>query len=240
MNFIQKFTGSRWNWFLKGLPSLPRSHALFRAKRYTLTSSTRCQKLWDQCDQIFQSNVPGDLVECGVWRGGSAVIMALAARHFKQQRRIHLFDSFEGLPEPTAADEKAAKDYSEGKASGSLTSIGKCSVGLEEVKDLLLNKLQFDKSFIHFHVGWFQNTIPADAEKMGPIALLRLDGDWYESTRICLEYLYPKISPGGLVILDDYHFWVGCKKATNEYREQHGITAPIQEIDGDAIYWMKD
>ena len=86
---------------------------------------------------------------------------------------------------------------------------------------------------------WFQNTVPIDAGKLGPIALLRLDGDWYDSTKICLEHLYPLLSPGGIIIMDDYWTWEGCRKATDEYRDKFNINSLIQPIDGNAGFWIK-
>jgi len=130
--------------------------------------------------------------------------MALALRHAKTQRTIHLFDSFEGLPEPGKLDGAAAIAYSEGRSSGQLSSIHKCEASLSEVRSLLLDRLGFSDKQIHFHVGWFQKSVPADAKDLGQIAVLRLDGDWYDSTLVCLEHLYPLLSPGGLLILDDY------------------------------------
>ena len=213
---------------------------MFRAKRYTMTGPVRCRALWDQCHQVLQANIPGCFVECGVWRGGSAAVMGLAIRNSGQQRDLHLFDSFEGLPEPTDRDGAQAREYSGGHASGVLRSVEQCKAGLDEVKTFLLGRLGFDPSRVHLHVGWFQNTLPVDAGKLGPIALLRLDGDWYESTRFCLEHLYSNLSPGGVIIMDDYWAWEGCRKATDEYRETNRISAPIQRIDAAAGYWIKD
>ncbi len=236
---MQRILKSRWIWGLKGLPIFARAMALFRARRYTMTSPERCRLLWDQSCQVLRKNIPGCFVECGVWRGGSSAIMGLASRHLGQKRDLHLFDSFEGLPEPTKIDGEAAKSYSSGRAAGELKSVDQCKAGLSEVQTFLLEQLKLDQSKIHFHVGWFQNTVPADASSLGPIALLRLDGDWYESTRICLDHLYPLLSAGGIIILDDYFAWEGCKKATDEFRLKHGITAPIQKIDIDAACWTK-
>jgi len=101
-----KVAESRWMWFLKGLPVLPRAAAMFRAKRYTMTTPVRCRRLWDSCKQLLDQNVPGSFVECGVWKGGSSAIMALAIKNSGQERHLHLFDSFEGLPEPTEKMEK--------------------------------------------------------------------------------------------------------------------------------------
>jgi hypothetical protein len=188
---------------------------------------------------VLQQKVPGCFVECGVWRGGSAAIIGLANRHFGAMRDLHLFDSFEGLPEPTPTDGAAAIAYSSGRASGELKSLNQCKAGQDEVQKFLLGRLRLDRSKIHFHAGWFQNTVPLAATNLGSIALLRLDGDWYESTRVCLEHLYPLVSAGGIIILDDYFAWEGCKKATDEFRAKHGILAPVKRIDDDAACWTK-
>lgn len=236
---IQKLTNSRWVWFLHGLPSWGRARALFLARRYTMTNPTRCRVLWDLSKEVLNRNIPGAFVECGVWKGGSSAVMGLAIQHARQSRNLHLFDSFEGLPEPTEKDGIQAKEYSGGRASGSLVPVNQCSASQEEVRAYLLGRLRFDPARTHFHVGWFQNTLPVVAPKLGPLALLRLDGDWYESTRLCLEQLYPLVSPGGVIIMDDYNCWAGCKKATDEYREAHNVQAPMERIDSFATYWIK-
>lgn len=240
MSFLQKFWRSRWGWYVRGLPSLPRANALFSVRSHTMSQPDRCRKLWDQTQTILRRQVPGDLVECGVWRGGSSAIMGLAARAAGQPRDLHLFDSFEGLPEPTAEDGASAADYTGGLASGALSPVGRCEVQLEEVRRYLLGELQFDPARVHFHVGWFQHTVPAAAAKLGAIAVLRLDGDWYESTRVCLDHLYPKLVPGGLLVLDDYFCWAGCRKATDEYRQRHQITTDLIPLDTDAACWLKE
>src|SRR6266576_3586394 len=176
---------SRWNWFARGLPSLARARTLFLARNATMTSFQRCASLWQLTGQLLKRNVPGALVECGVWRGGSAGIMGCASRHAGKTRPLHLFDSFEGLPEPGPEDGSYAVDYSGGKAEGRLATIAKCDAGLETVRAHLFQRLQLNPAHVHFHVGWFQDTVPGDAKVIGPIAILRLDGDWYASTQIC-------------------------------------------------------
>lgn len=188
---------------------------------------------------LVRQQVPGAFVECGVWRGGSAGVMGLALKSMSDNRQLHLFDSFEGLPEPGPDDGNAAKDYSGGRAEGRLSPISKCDATLEHVQTFLFQQLKLNPSRIQFHIGWFQQTVPTTAPALGPLAMLRLDGDWYESTRICLEHLYPKLSRGGVIILDDYYCWEGCKKATDEYRQAHSITAPIVRVDIDCCYWIK-
>ena len=234
-----KVAESRWMWFLKGLPVLPRAAAMFRAKRYTMTTPVRCRRLWDSCKQLLDQNVPGSFVECGVWKGGSSAIMALAIKNSGQERHLHLFDSFEGLPEPTEKDGEEAAAYSGGRNQGKLTTVNQCQAGLDGVRHLILGEIKVPQELAHFHAGWFQNTVPIDAGKLGPIALLRLDGDWYDSTKICLEHLYPLLSPGGIIIMDDYWTWEGCRKATDEYRDKFNINSLIQPIDGIAGFWIK-
>jgi len=231
---------NRWAWFLQGLPSFARAHALFQAKRATMTTAVRSRALWDLCVDTAARGIEGAFVECGVWRGGSAAIMGLANKHCGTRRKLHLFDSFEGLPEPSAHDGALASSYSGGRSSGKLETIDECVASREEVEEFLFGKIGLDRLQTEFHQGWFQNTVPADAEGIGSIAVLRLDGDWYDSTRVCLMHLYPLLAVGGILILDDYSAWEGCAKATKEYRAQHGITSPIKQIDSDSVYWIKE
>ncbi len=240
MSFLYRLQQSRWRWFFEGLPSIPRAMTLYRVRRYTVTSPARCKHLWDICNQILNENVEGSFVECGVWKGGSAAIMGLVLKRAGANRTLHLFDSFEGLPEPTSDDGARAAEISGGRSSGALKSVGQCRSELPEVKEFLFSHFDLDPQTTAFHAGWFQETVPDLAGKMGPIAILRLDGDWYESTRVCLNYLYPLISPGGIIILDDYNAWEGCAKAANEFRSQLSITAPIEKIDNEAIFWRVD
>jgi predicted O-methyltransferase YrrM len=188
---------------------------------------------------VLNQNIPGSFVECGVWRGGSSAIMALAIKDAGKQRDLHLFDSFQGLPEPNEKDGAHAAAYSGGRNQGKLAAIDQCRAGLNEVRHLILDEINMPETRAHFHVGWFQDTVPADSRQLGPIAVLRLDGDWYDSTKICLEHLYPLLSPGGIIIMDDYFAWEGCLRATDEYRALHKINSPIQKIDTDAMFWVK-
>ena len=225
---------------MQGLPSPARAHALFTAAPYTMTQARRGRILWDLCRDVLRRGVPGCFIECGVWKGGSAAIMGLALRAAGETRPLHLFDSFEGLPEPSEKDGAAAIAYSGGKSSGALTAIQACEANVDEVRQMLTTRAGLPQAQLHFHVGWFQNTVPVAAPALGPIAVLRLDGDWYDSTRVCLEHLYPQLEPGGWLILDDYFCWEGCRKATDEYRAAHGITTPITQVDADSGYWRKE
>lgn len=241
MNPIKRLMWSRYGWFLKSLPNVKRGTSLMRIRHHTMTSHERSSVLWDLADVVCRSGIPGDFVECGVWKGGSSGLMGLllASRSELGKRKLHLFDSFEGLPEPGEHDGQSAAEYSGGANSGNLHSVHQCEAGLDEVKAFLLTELGLPETHLAFHKGWFQHTIPALGSEPASIALLRLDGDWYESTKVCLDYLYPRLSKGGVVLLDDYFCWEGCRKATDEYRAEHGISDTIVRIDSEAAYWIK-
>jgi len=204
-----------------------------------MTSLERCLNLWALCQRVIDRKIPGVFVECGVWRGGSALIMGTILKRTGQQRLLHLFDSFQGLPEPGAEDGTEAVEYSDGKTEGRLIPVAKCDASLDLVKTALFRDGGLNAAAVRFHVGWFQDTLPIAARDLGPVAVLRLDGDWYASTQVCLEHLYPLLSPGGVLILDDYYCWEGCKKATDEYRARHGIATPLVQVDAACCYWIK-
>jgi len=236
---IMNLGNTPWGWYARSLPNLARSRALFLARHHTMTTFIRCKVLWDLCRDQSRRKVPGAFVECGVWRGGSAMVMGLAARKANPVPPLHLFDSFEGLPEPDENDGAEAAQYSDGKAGGKLVSIAKCEASLEHVKSALFEQARLSPGNVLFHQGWFQNTLPAEAKSIGAISVLRLDGDWYASTKICLEHLYPRVGRDGILILDDYFLWEGCRKAAQEYRQTAGISDQIIPVDDDCAYWRK-
>ena len=144
------------------------------------------------------------------------------------------FDSYEGLPEPTK------EDYENGKTGHFIRPLpsGACLGTIEQVSELLFSKLNFQKDDVHLIKGWFQNTVPKFNNMVGPIAILRLDGDWYESVKIPLDNFYKHISPKGIVIIDDYATCFGSKKATDEFRSEHNITSPLMS-DGRGGAWFE-
>jgi O-methyltransferase len=211
-------------------------------RSHTMGSYERLVSLWQQVRYADRRDVPGALVECGVWKGGCVGMMALA--HLRSQptvpRRLHLFDSFEGLPEPDrAVDGALATDYSHHHDSGALKPIDQCVGPLDENRHLLEDIVGYPTDRISYHVGWFEETVARDAPAIGPIAVLRLDGDWYSSTRVCLENLYPLVSSGGVVVIDDYGQWEGCRKAVDEYLAKIGESPLLGHIDYTARYFVK-
>lgn len=187
--------------------------------------------------EVESEGIEGAVVECGVWRGGCAAVLAEAVRQTGGHRKLWLFDSFEGLPEPTGADGPDAARYAGGKTDGKLSPIGRLLARREDVEGLLFRHLRLPREQIEIRPGWFQETLPAARDKIGPIAILRLDADWYESTRVCLEALYGQVAPGGFVIVDDYDFWEGCRKATDEFLARRGLSVEWHSIDSAGRYF---
>jgi len=179
--------------------------------------------------------IEGALVECGVAEGGTAAMMALTNRELGTITRPKwFFDSYEGLPEPTA------DDYEGGKTGNFIRPLpkGACLGTIEQVSDLMFNKLHLPVNEVHLVKGWFQETVLIHRDKIGPIAVLRLDGDWYESTKIPLENFFDQISLGGFVIIDDYATCFGSRRAVDEFRAKRNITAPLCP-DGRGGVWFQ-
>jgi predicted O-methyltransferase YrrM len=193
--------------------------AHYRAVRpYTMSGNARLRGLHRAVRHVVRAEVPGAVVECGTARGGSAALMGLALASLAAPRRLWVFDTFEGIPPPTGDDPdyEIARRYT-----------GHFRGDLEEVRALferlgLLARTRFVK-------GRFQDTVPAWAGE--PIAVLHLDGDWYESVKICLDHLYDRVSPGGIVQIDDYGHWAGARRAVDEFLAARGITAPLRWLD---------
>ena len=170
----------------------------------------------------------GIVVECGVWRGG----MAAAIGEILPQKKVFLFDSFEGLPEVKEIDGKAAKDWQNNKESSRYRN--NCKAEIHEAK----TAMQKSKADFQLIKGWFNQTLPNfkfDAD----IDLLRLDGDWYDSTMDCFIHLYPKVRKGGLIIIDDYFAWDGCSRATHDYLSQIKSESRIQMSKNGVCYIIK-
>lgn len=204
-----------------------------------MVSYRRLRNVYELAETTERDKIEGAFVECGVWRGGCAGIMAYVSKQFGSNRKIHLFDSFEGLPDPTGEDGREASSYMDNVRKGKLAPRYKCEAPLELVEELFFDKLMLSPSVVHFHKGWFDHTIPLQKAKIDKIAILRLDADWYESTKVCLAQLYDKVVQGGFVILDDYGYWEGCKKATDEFFIERNIHPTLKKIDKSGYYFVK-
>lgn len=228
------------------------SAAIAKVRAYTMLPPERLITLYQQAAHCEKTGLPGAFVECGVWKGGSVAVMALANLERGAARRdVHLFDAFTDICEPDQAvdGERAVREVKawgkgggvDGKlapVTGFYDAMGGAGT-LDGNKRLLEGVAGYPAERLHYHVGWFQETLPKDAAGIPEIAILRLDGDWYASTKVCLEHLYDKVVGGGFVIVDDYGAYDGCRKAVDEFRRDRGITAYLHHIDGEARYWIK-
>lgn len=167
-------------------------------------------------DVVAQA-MPGALVECGVWRGGCSLAMLLAQRAaFGEVRRpVYMLDSFEGLPPAEDKDGRLALEWQQGNTE---TFFNNCAATEDEVRTTL-EGFGFRDGDFHLVKGWFDETVPAFSRQIADdgIALLRLDGDWYKSTYVCLEHLEPLVPVNGFVAIDDYYAWDGCARAVHDY-----------------------
>jgi len=192
---------------------------LYRTIRpYTMSGHVRLHALYQSVRQVIASDVPGALVECGTARGGSAALMGLTAQCLGADRTVWVFDTFEGIPPPTTADPdwQIAQAYT-----------GSFAATVDEVEALLkqLSILQNYKLI----KGLLQTTLPTCGVET--VALLHLDCDWYDSMRCCLEQLYDRVSPGGIIQIDDYGHWKGAKKAVDEFLRARQIDVRLRWID---------
>lgn len=190
-----------------------RAAAVFRAMPHSLVGYKGLEATYDAITMINRERLEGAIVECGVAQGGCAALMASADARQGGGRRIYLCDSFEGLPDPTAEDFEAGRTG----AHASELVRGSCLGTEGEVAELLFGKFGIDHRRVRMVRGWFQNTLPSLSREIGPIALLRIDADWYESVKCCLERLFDRVVPDGIVIIDDYGSCHGARRAVDEF-----------------------
>lgn len=202
-----------------------------QCKKYTMTSIERMFSLYKAIEYIVKLKIAGDIVECGVWKGGSMMLTALTLIKFNDiGRKIYLFDTYEGMSEPTLHD---IRIYDKFKAKNKWHQLKKSNLkwdysSLEEVKKNLYST-KFPKENLKFIKGKVEETIPKTIPEK--IAILRLDTDWYESTYHELIHLFPKIVKYGVLILDDYGHWKGAKEATDKYFRENNIKIFLNRID---------
>ena len=198
----------------------------------TMVGLARLGNVLDCTAQALADGVPGDLVETGVWRGGTAIYLrAILTALGDETRRVWACDSFEGLPEADA--ERYPVDV-----PLRLHEHAALAVGLDAVR-AAFDRYGLLDDRVRFVQGWFRDTLPEVAREIGPIALLRLDGDLYESTIDALTHLEPLVAPGGFVIVDDYGGIEACRAAVTDHRAAHGIDAELHEVDWTAVWWRK-
>ena len=208
------------------LDALRMVRLIHRVKPYTAVFVPRLAALHGLSRDIQRRGVPGDIVECGVYNGGSsALIAAVCCTHSSARRHIWLFDSFEGLPPPTEKDGDKAK------------VCGWWCHGDLELVSRVYDKLCIPRELVHVVKGWFYETFPQ--VEVGDIALLHIDADWYDSVKLCLERFYDQVSPGGYVVIDDYGHWEGCRRAVDEFLASRSVGVPLTVVDYTGRYFQK-
>ncbi len=205
-----------------------------QVRPYTMTSNARIYSVYKAVEYLVRHQVPGAIVECGVWRGGSSMAAALTLMEQKETNRdMFLFDTYEGMSPPTEKDISRTGDTAQGKWEESQTQGGVntwCYASLEDVT-ANIKTTGYPMERVHLIKGMVEETIP-DKMPQGDIALLRLDTDWYESTRHELEHLFPRLAVGGVLIIDDYGDWQGARDAVDEYIAKHNLKIMLNRVDG--------
>ena len=211
-------------------PSLRETGRDWPRQAHTMIGRARLTNLRELVETAIREGVPGDLIETGVWRGGACILMRAALEAFgDRERRVFVADSFEGLPPPDVETYPA-------DLGDKHHTIEELAVSLDEVKANFAKYGLLDDRVV-FLKGWFKDTLRA--APIERLAVLRLDGDMYESTTDALTALYDKVSAGGFVIIDDYGCFDACRRAVHDFRDARGIADTIVDIDGWGVYWRK-
>ncbi len=196
---------------------------------HSMIGRKRMGNLRQLTERVLFGGVPGDLIETGVWRGGACIYLrAILEAYGVRNRRVWVVDSFEGVPPPDPAYPADTGDI--------FHTYRDLAVSLEDVQRNFGRYGLLDEQTV-FLRGWFRDTLPT--APTGPLAILRMDGDMYESTMDALVHLYDRVSRGGYVIVDDYRVVAGCRQAVDNFRAKRGIEDAMVEIDGVGIYWQK-
>lgn len=227
-----------------------------KMRPYTMLPTTRLLSLYTQVKYCEQNNIKGDYMECGVWKGGAVGLMALTNQLYATKRRhLFLFDSFDDIcpPDPQIDGFRAIQDtlkyanktdLQKSKSSASKPMSGfYASFGgkgtLSQNKKLFFSQIKYDRNYVHFYKGWFEDTMPMAAKDIGNLSILRIDADWYKSVYISLKYFYPKVVKGGFIIIDDYGYYEGCTKAVKKYFLERNIHLYPNSIDSGCVYFIK-
>lgn len=200
-----------------------------RVRPYTMVPRSALVDLARQVRVVVEQSIPGALVECGAWRGGASFLMAEVLRQAGvSDRQVWMFDSFEGINPPQDVDGPAALAWAQNKKGPMY--FDNLRAPLEDVEraaaSLGLTQL------VRPVKGWFDQTLPATREQIGPIALLRIDADWHSSVKCCLDNLYDQVVEGGFVVFDDYYTWDGCAVAVHEFLGQRRLAHRVETVGG--------
>jgi hypothetical protein len=208
-------------------------HILTSVRPFTMMSEARLQTMYTNARRICEEDREGNFVECGVAAGGCSALLAYVIKTYsKRPRLLFCFDTFEGMPKPTPADTHAGL-----AADESGWGTGTCAAPIDSLMQAAKSVGAAD--VIRPIKGLFRETLPAAREEIGPIVLLHLDGDWYESTRDILLNLYDLVVPDGYLQVDDYGHWEGCRKALDEFEKEQNVVFEKTIIDETGISFRK-
>jgi len=222
--------------------------------KYSMMPHVNLVTLYEQAVYCEKNGIEGAFVECGVWKGGAVGMMAKANLNYGSERRkLHLFDAFDNICEPdpkidgakAMADVKFLANVDAKDLSGKIEPIpgaydylgGHGTIAICD--ELLIGKIGYPSDYLFYHKGFFEKTMENDSKSVGPIAILRLDGDWYSSTKVSLNCLYDKVVKGGIVIIDDYGYYEGCAKAVDEFLKARNIVTFLSYTNYCCRYFIK-
>lgn len=204
-------------------------HQIAPPGAFTMMGRARLDHLRRCIEEALADGVPGDVIETGVWRGGATILMAAVLEAHGSDRNVYVADSFEGLPAPDV-ERYPADGFSD------LHTRDELAVTVDTVREHF-RRFGLLTDNVHFVKGWFRDTLPALADHRW--AVIRLDGDLYESTMDALANLHPGLSPGGFCIIDDYGAYQACRDAVHDYRRDNDITDPIERVDWTGAWWRR-
>jgi hypothetical protein len=217
----------------KAAPADEFGHILTSVRPFTMMSEARLQTMYTNARRICEEDREGNFVECGVAAGGCSALLAYVIKTYsKRPRLLFCFDTFEGMPKPTPADTHAGL-----AADESGWGTGTCAAPIDSLMQSVRAVGAAD--IIRPIKGLFRETLPAARESVGSLALLHLDGDWYESTRDILDNLYNSVLPDGYLQVDDYGHWEGCRKALDEFEKEQNVVFEKTIIDETGISFRK-
>jgi O-methyltransferase len=193
-------------------------------RRNTMVGPERIQNLSRLAQRLEDEQIPGDVVECGVYKGGTAALLARTVTHSRLPRTLWLFDVFRGMPPATGVDGPEAPSW-----------VGNLKSSTRRV-ERLLRRTGANLSRVRIVPGLFQNTFPT--VHIPQIALLNLDADWYESIKLCFDTFYDSVVEQGFVSIDDYGAWPGCRIAVDEFFQARGLSYPLRRVD-DTAHWFQ-
>lgn len=227
-----------------------RKHFNSLVMKNSMLGELKLKKMGEHVKYII-NRIPGDVVELGVWRGGCAAYIGQLLLEGRDPRVMHLFDSFEDPPEPLPIDgavvvkKMGGIDHAKGRlipAVGYYKNLGLGGPGnADEVHRLMVTDIGYKEENVKIYRGWIQETVPEASKKIETISLLILDCGLYEATKLCIESFYDKVSAKGVIVVDDYEVYAGCKKAIDDFLSARKLEPQLVRVNKkDCIYWIKD